>query len=92
VYLKQTKTSPLNRSHVRVLDLRAPAPLLLCHIDEARKQVRLVDFIDFQNNRSSAEPPNGGTRRQARVTYYFGFKSIQSYRICFRDEEPVTEK
>ena len=32
------------------------APLLLCHFDEAREQMRLVDFIDFQNNRSSAPP------------------------------------
>jgi len=32
------------------------APSLLCHFDEAREQMRLVDFIDFQNNRSSAPP------------------------------------
>ncbi|OGN00729.1 MAG: hypothetical protein A3I26_03815 [Candidatus Yanofskybacteria bacterium RIFCSPLOWO2_02_FULL_43_10] len=36
-------------------NLLSLAPSLLCHFDEARKQMRLVDFIDFQNNRSSAE-------------------------------------
>ncbi len=75
-----------------MLAYKAPAPSLLCHFDEAREQVRLVDLLIYPNNRSSAPPIVRWTGRQAWVTCYFGFKSIQSYRVSFRDEEPVTEK